>query len=272
MQPLPPLQPARCTNLVDEESSLGTVVATGTDGCGVGLTPSLRHGFPVPQLSLGTRCCVAAPGLFCCNVVPGCVTKSTSYLSVKGENEPMFNPGNLDALRNWGDVDLCNLPATKDERHEYKSSATADVELAKKIGRAASAFWNSGGGLFVAGVDGRGQADGGIEQTVGRQSRRDWIDRVIGAISPQGKYVVHSVEDRGAGLKIAAGKAVYLIGFADSEVGPHMAPDNKYYIRGGAHTVPAGHFIVEAIHARRGMKRPILRSILRRKPESGGII
>jgi hypothetical protein len=184
----------------------------------------------------------------------------------------MFNPSNLDALPSWGDVDLRHLPAAEDERHEYKSSATADGELVKKIGRAASAFWNSGGGLFVAGVDGRGQPDGGLDQMVNRQSRRDWLDQAIGTVSPQGRYIVHSVEDRGAGLKIESGKAVYLIGFGESEVGPHMAPDNKYYIRGGAHTVPAGHFIVEAIHARRGLKRPMLRSILRRKPDGGGII
>jgi hypothetical protein len=78
--------------------------------------------------------------------------------------------------------------------------------------------------------------------------------------------VVHSIEENGSGCNIEPGKAVFLIGFGESEIDPHMAHDHRYYIRAGAHTVSAGHFIVEAIHARRGLRTPLLSHIVRRKP------
>jgi hypothetical protein len=59
----------------------------------------------------------------------------------------------------------------EDDRHEYKSSAIKnDKELGDKIAKAASGFWNSGGGLFVVGVDGNGQPDGGISLSVGAKT------------------------------------------------------------------------------------------------------
>lgn len=126
--------------------------------------------------------------------------------------------------------------------------------------------------MFVAGVDGNGQPDGGISLNAGRQSRRDWIDQVISQVTPKSAYAVHSIENNGSGCNIEPGKGVFLIGFGESEIGPHMANDHRYYIRAGAHTVPANHFIVEAIHARRGLRTPLLSNIVRRKPGNSGII
>jgi hypothetical protein len=51
-----------------------------------------------------------------------------------------------------------------------------------------------------------------------------------------------------------------------------MANDHRYYIRAGAHTVSANHFIVEAIHARRGLRTPLLSHIVRLKPGNSGVI
>jgi hypothetical protein len=181
----------------------------------------------------------------------------------------MFDPEHFEAILKLDDKDLVSLPGAEDDRHEYKSSSTRDSDLSDKIARAASGFWNSGGGLFVAGVNGNGQPDGGISLIVGRQSRRDWIDQAISRVAPRAHYAVQSIEDSGAGLTISNGNAVVMIGFATSDVGPHMAPDNRYYIRAGAHTVPASHFLVEAIHARRGLRLPLLRHLVRRKPEGG---
>jgi hypothetical protein len=64
-------------------------------------------------------------------------------------------------------LDLGSLPASEDDKFEYKSSATAMLALRDKIGKAASGFWNSGGGVFVVGVDGTRKPDGGIAKTVG---------------------------------------------------------------------------------------------------------
>src|SRR4028118_178015 len=180
----------------------------------------------------------------------------------------MFDPTKPNDILKLEDLDLSEfLPSAEDDRHEYKSSAIKnDKELGDKIAKAASGFWNSGGGLFVAGVDGNGQPDGGIFLNVGRQSRRDWIDQVISQVTPKSAYAVHSIEDKGCGCNIEPGKGVFLIGFGESEIGPHMANDHRYYIRAGAHTVSANHFIVEGIHARRGLRTPLLSHLVRRKP------
>jgi hypothetical protein len=185
----------------------------------------------------------------------------------------MFNPHDSRVLLDLTAEDLLQwLPRAEDERHEYKSSATTDGDLKNKLPSAASAFWNSGGGLFVVGVEGSGKPDGGIDASVGRQTRRDWLDQAIAQVSPQADYVVHAVEGNGAELNIASGKAVFLVGFGQSEIGPHMAPDHRYYIRAGAHTVAGSHFLVEAVRARRGLTRPLLRSTLRHKPGNRRVI
>ncbi|MEG3925617.1 ATP-binding protein [Microcoleus sp. T3_D1] len=192
---------------------------------------------------------------------------SSKYLECLTRHKP-------NDIRTLSDQDLSEfLPDAEDDRHEYKSSAIKkDKELGDKIAKAASGFWNSGGGLFVVGVDENGQPDGGISLNVGRQSRRDWIDQAISQVMPKSCYVIHSIENSGCGLNIESGKGVFLIGFGDSEIGPHMAHDHCYYIRAGAHTVPAGHFIVEAIRARRGLRTPLLSHIVRLKPGNSKVI
>jgi len=188
----------------------------------------------------------------------------------------MFDPTKPNDILKLEDLDLSEfLPNAEDDRHEYKSSAINNEGLGDKIAKAASGFWNSGGGLFVVGVNGNGQPDGGISLSVGqkgRQSRRDWIDQVISQVTPKSAYAVHSIEDKGCGCNIEPGKGVFLIGFGESEIGPHMANDHRYYIRAGAHTVSANHFIVEAIHARRGLRTPLLSHIVRLKPGNSGVI
>lgn len=159
-------------------------------------------------------------------------------------------------------LDLSDLPSAEDERHEFKGGDTSDLDLATKLCRAASAFWNSGGGVLAVGIDSNGVPDHGIRLQVGRQSRRDWIDQMLSRVAPVGRYTVQirrhiHEEDRGH----------VIVEFAESTAGPHMAPDNRYYVRGGAHTVPAGHFLVEAIRTRRMLLQPKLGARLRRKAE-----
>jgi hypothetical protein len=51
-----------------------------------------------------------------------------------------------------------------------------------------------------------------------------------------------------------------------------MAPDQKYYIRAGAHSPPAPHFVVEALFARRGLNQPMLRPAFRYKPGNRRVV
>jgi hypothetical protein len=88
---------------------------------------------------------------------------------------------------------------------------------------------------------------------------QDTIHRVV----PAPQYDVrlyHDSEGRGT---LDAGKVIAVVSFHPGFAGPHMAEDNKYYIRAGAHTVPASHFLVEALWARRQVQAPILTSIIR---------
>lgn len=185
---------------------------------------------------------------------------------------PAFDPRDPRSVVSWTASDLIDLPGSEDDRFEYKSSQTGDGELGNKIARAAAGFWNSGGGAFVAGVDGNGRPDGGLPTNVGRQTRRDWADQMVGKVEPRGLYAVATITSEGEGSPVQTGKVVLVIGFGESYAGPHMAPDGRYYIRAGAHTVPASHYLVEAIRARRAVDTPMLRPILRTKRHQHRVI
>jgi predicted HTH transcriptional regulator len=148
-----------------------------------------------------------------------------------------------DFILSWEEDDLLSLPNQETADYEYKSSKTKDDELATKIIKAASAFWNSGGGIFIVGVDNNGKIDGGISNEVSRQSRKDWIDRHLSKVSPQAKYLIKPISAKSGSESILSGRVVVVIAFEESFSGPHMATDNKYYIRAGAHSDPASHYL-----------------------------
>lgn len=149
---------------------------------------------------------------------------------------------------------------------EFKSSRTPDDQLKPKVGVAASAFWNSGGGRFVVGMNNDGELDGGVSMKVGRTSRADWIEQQIHRVVPVGSYHIDCIEGGEATPGIESGNCVVAVTFAESHDVPHMAPDHMYYIRAGKTSSPAGHFIVESLRTMRARQRPILTAVLRPKP------
>ncbi|MDX2138663.1 MAG: ATP-binding protein [Chloroflexota bacterium] len=162
--------------------------------------------------------------------------------------------------------DLLELPTVETDRYEYKSSKIDDNDLRSKIQKAASAFWNSGGGYLCVGIDDNGKIDGGMSLTMGRkvggESRQAWIDKTIHEVQPQGPYQIHVIKSEKTDSSIASDCAVFIIEFKESPVPPHMSGDKKYYIRAGEHSFPASHFIVEALRTKR-IQSPILRVIPR---------
>lgn len=180
-----------------------------------------------------------------------------------------MNVGQYQYVEQWNDEnDLLSLPNPEDDQHEYKKSLTPDKQLAEKISVAASAFWNTGGGIFVAGVDGTGKIDGGITSTVERQSRRDWADQAVMRTQPPGPYIVRWIEN---GPSIKPNCGVLVIAFGDSNTA-HMAYDYKYRIRLGAHSEVANHYLVEAIRARKIAQTPIIRARLERSERKSRVI
>jgi len=186
-------------------------------------------------------------------------------------------------VENWTEENLDSIPEAETDVYEYKSSKIRDLipknyeryknSLRDKIYRAASAFWNTGGGIFIVGVnDARGKVDGGIPRIIGKQKIRDWVDQILAEVEPGGEYAVRIIEREKPDSRIEPDHVVLVIGFAESYALPHMAPDNRYYIRAGAHTVAAGHYLVESMRARRGFNQPMLRGLLRVHENKEGVI
>lgn len=173
---------------------------------------------------------------------------------------------NLPEICNWVYQDLLELPSEETDIYEYKSSKVPLDKLKNKISKAASAFWNSGGGIFIAGVNDEGKVDGGIPCKNGKQSIRDWVDNAIKLTEPIGKYEVYTIEKVNESDNIEEDKVVLIVKFNESNLVPHMAYDKKYYIRIGAHSDGANHFLVEALRSLRNISRPNLRGIMKYHP------
>ncbi|MDQ7027108.1 MAG: ATP-binding protein [Anaerolineae bacterium] len=187
---------------------------------------------------------------------------------------PLENP-QIIAL--WTEDDLLDIPPAETDDYEFKSSLIRKsshyrTDLRNKIVKTASAFWNTGGGILLVGVDDKGQVDGGIPMTMGKQKIRDWVDTVLTSVTPVGPYEVRTIEASKDDSRIEADCVVLVVAFGESFDLPHMAPDKRYYVRAGAHSNPANHYLVEAIRARRGLRRPMLRALLRENPQKAGVV
>lgn len=186
-------------------------------------------------------------------------------------------PENYKRIENWTEEDLLEIPPTETDEYEFKSSLIRAShhyrsDLSHKLTKAASAFWNTGGGILIVGVDDDSKVDGGIPAMMGKQKLRDWVDMILNAVSPVGPYTVQTIKADSPESKIDPEMVVLVIAFGESYDLPHMAPDKRYYVRSGAHSNPASHYLVEAIRARRGLERPMLRALLRENPQKAGVV
>ncbi|MEL6272919.1 MAG: ATP-binding protein [Chloroflexota bacterium] len=175
-------------------------------------------------------------------------------------------------IEDWTEADLMALTTGETDEYEFKSSRIHSNDLTREIQIAASAFWNSGGGVLIVGLDDRGEIDGGISDLMGRQRLRDWVDRVISHVEPAGPYFVRLIYGEGEDSAIESGMCVLVIAYGESNNAPHMAPDKRYYVRAGAHSDPAGHFLVESIRARRRLQKPVLRGLLRSNRHNARVV
>lgn len=165
-----------------------------------------------------------------------------------------------------------DLPIEETDEVEFKSGDTTKNEAKKKLAAAASGFGNTGGGAFVLGVDDQGIADGGWPKTIERQSISDWIDNIVNNVEPVPPYSHGLIDDVKSRGNIEEGNAVVVVEFGPSALAPHMAPDRKYYVRAGAHTVPARAFMVEALWAKRAFASPMLCHLIRFKSNQPTVI
>jgi hypothetical protein len=175
-------------------------------------------------------------------------------------------------------IDLTKLtpagfPTAEDDEFEFKSSLLIPVEAKRELNCAASAFSNSGGGCFIWGVaDSTGDPDGGVAPYVGKLDLEAWIDQVINEVDPRPSYKVQFYWNNEGRGTLNSGMVIVAVSIRPSLVGPHMAKDKRYYIRAGKHTLRAGHFLVEALWARRQVGKPVLSHVIRRKPDFPAVL
>ena len=116
-------------------------------------------------------------------------------------------PDNYTRIEAWNEEDLIDLPAGETDEYEFKSSLIRASphyrsDLSSKLTKTASAFWNTGGGILLVGVDDNGKVDGGIPYMMGKQKLRDWVDMILRAVSPVGPYTVRTIKPNSHDSKI----------------------------------------------------------------------
>lgn len=159
----------------------------------------------------------------------------------------------------WTESDVKAFPAGENDAFDRKAGLMVnDPDFRRDLGKALSAFANSGGGQILLGVRNDGTFDG-IDPLKGRTPTREWLEQVIPQLTnyPLSRFRVHEVESA-MPSDIPLGKVAIVIDIVDSPNAPHQASDTKiYYYRAGGHSVPAPHFYLEALRNR--LVKPILR-------------
>ena len=79
----------------------------------------------------------------------------------------------------WTEDEVAALPAGEHDYFDRKNGALlTDLDFREKMGKALSAFANSGGGHLVLGVEDDGRFSG-VPLLRGRTSTREWLEQVV---------------------------------------------------------------------------------------------
>jgi hypothetical protein len=160
----------------------------------------------------------------------------------------------IELRHRWSEDEAAALPMGEHDYFERKSGALlAKENYRDSLGKAVSAFANSGGGHLVLGVRDDGTFDGMDEfHKAGRTKMRDWLEQIIPNLvsHPLKDFRVHEVEPSTPSL-IPAGRIVLVIDIGDSRFAPHQSEHTKlYYHRAGGRSEPATHFYLETLRGR----------------------
>jgi hypothetical protein len=184
---------------------------------------------------------------------------------------------NIVKRERWTEDDLDVLPAEEPDIFERKSGQLFDFadqgKFRDAVGKALSAFANSGGGSLILGVKDDGTPDG-LPSLVGHTAIRDWVEQTIPHLLdyPLADFRVHTVIkrpvlsrrrvwqrlfSRSTPSRIPNGCEVIVIDVGDSAAAPHQSKRDKvYYRRDGGRSVPAPHFYLELLRQR--LTNPVL--------------
>jgi hypothetical protein len=153
----------------------------------------------------------------------------------------------------WTEAEVAALPTGEHDYFDRKSGALlSSPDFRKDMGKALSAFANSGGGHLVLGVQDDGAFDGVDKIKKGRVTSRDWLEQTIPNLTvfPLQQFRVHEIEASSPST-IPSGKVLIVVDVGDSTMAPHQAEDSKiYYYRQAGRSLPAPHFYLETLRNR----------------------
>lgn len=152
----------------------------------------------------------------------------------------------------WTEEEVLSLP----DEHDFFDRKSGRLLSDKNgfnlaVGKALSAFANSGGGHLLLGVKDDGLFDG-VPEMQGGTTTREWLEQKIPnlVIYPLQDFMVHQVVPSSPS-SIPAGKVLIVIDVGDSDLAPHQnAADHIYYCRVGSHSIPASHFYLQTLWRR----------------------
>jgi Putative DNA-binding domain len=173
---------------------------------------------------------------------------------------------NIVKRERWTEGDLNVLPAEEPDIFERKSGELfADQgKFLDTVGKALSAFANSGGGSLILGVKDDGTPDGLPALIGGRTAIRDWVEQKIPHLLDYTleDFRVHTVI-KSVPSRIPNGREVIVIDVGDSAVAPHQSKHDKiYYRRQGGRSERAPHFYLELLRQRQ--TNPVLEFTLKK--------
>lgn len=152
----------------------------------------------------------------------------------------MFFTGSVDDVTE-DDLLLLKGGQSEDETWEFKSEWPRNESIQKSV----CAFANSGGGYLLIGVE--CNEAGLVTDVPGVASFPQHNERVVstcGAIAPR---IIPQVTE----VNLSNGDVVVVIFTFPSPDVPHMAGDNKYYLRAGRQSVPMPESMVNRLYAAR---------------------
>lgn len=160
----------------------------------------------------------------------------------------------IELRQRWSEDEIAALPTGEHDYFERKSGALlAKENYRDSLGKALSAFSNSGGGHLIIGIQDDGTFDGVDEfHKTGRTKTRDWLEQIIPNLVsyPLKDFRVHMVEPSTPSV-IPAGKIIVVIDIGDSRFAPHQSEHTKlYYYRAGGRSEPSPHFYLETLRGR----------------------
>lgn len=152
----------------------------------------------------------------------------------------------------WTLAEIADLPAGEDDTFDRKSGGKLqDADFRKDMGKALSAFANSGGGHIFIGVENDGTVTGCPPIHKGRQRAAEWLNHVIPGLVD---YPLHAfrVDEIPAGIvEDHKERVVLIVTIDDSPSAPHQCGfDHVYYYRRGGTSVAAPHQLVDLLRLR----------------------